>query len=36
LWEASGLAQPELMNILIAHALTRHQRLRSLFTERGV
>jgi D-alanine-D-alanine ligase len=36
LWEASGLPQPELMNILIAHALARHQRALSLFTERGM
>ena len=26
LWEASGLSQSELMNILISHALARHQR----------
>jgi D-alanine-D-alanine ligase len=34
LWEASGLSQPELMNILIAHALARHHRSMSLFAER--
>src|SRR5262245_2743094 len=36
LWEASGLPQPELMNILIAHALARHERSMTLSTERDV
>jgi len=36
LWEASGLAQSELMNTLIAHALARHERLMNLSTDRAV
>jgi D-alanine-D-alanine ligase len=36
LWEASGLSQPELMNILIAHALARHQRATAFSTAPGV
>jgi D-alanine-D-alanine ligase len=34
LWEASGLPQPELMNILIAHALARHRHSMTLSTDR--
>jgi D-alanine-D-alanine ligase len=34
LWEASGISQPELMDILIAHALARHAR-RQHAIERG-
>ena len=34
LWEASGVSQPELMDILIAHALARHAR-RQHSVERG-
>jgi D-alanine-D-alanine ligase len=34
LWEASGLTQPELMNVLIGHALARHQGSRSLSVQR--
>ena len=34
LWEASGVSQPELMDILIAHALARHAR-RRRSVERG-
>src|SRR5262249_18955238 len=36
LWEASGLSQPELMNVLIAHALARHQRATAHFTQPGM
>jgi D-alanine-D-alanine ligase len=34
LWEASGLSQHELMNVLIAHALARHQRCTNLALRR--
>jgi D-alanine-D-alanine ligase len=34
LWEASGLSQSELMDKLIAHAFTRHERRRALGAER--
>ncbi|KJC35817.1 D-alanine--D-alanine ligase [Bradyrhizobium sp. LTSP885] len=34
LWEASGLPQSELMNVLIGHALARHKRSRSLVFDR--
>jgi D-alanine-D-alanine ligase len=34
LWEASGLPQSELMNILIGHALARHKGSRHLAFER--
>jgi D-alanine-D-alanine ligase len=34
LWEASGLAQPELMDTLIQHALARHQRSRAISVHR--
>jgi D-alanine-D-alanine ligase len=34
LWEASGLPQSELMNILIGHALARHKGSRNLAFER--
>jgi D-alanine-D-alanine ligase len=34
MWEATGLAQSELMNRLIAHALARHQRIRKLSFQR--
>jgi D-alanine-D-alanine ligase len=30
LWEASGLSQSELMNVLIAHALARHRDYKNL------
>jgi D-alanine-D-alanine ligase len=30
LWEAGGLSQPDLMNVLIDHALARHERRRAL------
>ena len=30
LWEASGLTQPELMDVLIDHALARHRDSRNL------
>jgi D-alanine-D-alanine ligase len=33
LWEASGLAQSDLMDRLIAHAFARHQRRRALSFE---
>jgi len=36
LWEASGLSQPELMNILVAHALARHQRAGAFSAQPGV
>jgi D-alanine-D-alanine ligase len=35
LWEASGLLQPDLMDILIAHALSRHAQRQHNLTERG-
>jgi D-alanine-D-alanine ligase len=34
LWEASGLSQSELMNVLIDHALARHKASKSLVFER--
>ncbi|MEN3346440.1 MAG: D-alanine-D-alanine ligase [Bradyrhizobium sp.] len=34
LWEASGLPQPELMDVLIGHAMARQQRLRRLAFDR--
>jgi D-alanine-D-alanine ligase len=34
LWEASGLPQSELMNVLIGHALARHQASRKLVFRR--
>jgi len=34
LWEASGLSQSELMNVLIGHALARHTASRALASER--
>ena len=34
LWEASGLPQSELMNVLIGHALARHKRSRNLAFQR--
>jgi D-alanine-D-alanine ligase len=34
LWEASGLSQSDLMDILIAHALSRHEHRRALTFER--
>jgi D-alanine-D-alanine ligase len=34
LWEASGLPQPELMNVLIGHALARHKGSRNLTSQR--
>jgi D-alanine-D-alanine ligase len=34
LWEASGLPQPELMDVLIGHAMARQQRLRKLAFDR--
>jgi D-alanine-D-alanine ligase len=34
LWEASGLSQPELMDVLIAHAFARHRRRAGLSFER--
>jgi D-alanine-D-alanine ligase len=35
LWEASGLLQPDLMDILIAHALSRHAQRQHNLMERG-
>jgi len=35
LWEASGLLQPDLMDILIAHALSRHAQRQHNLVERG-
>jgi D-alanine-D-alanine ligase len=35
LWEASGLLQPDLMDILIAHARSRHAQRQHNLTERG-
>jgi D-alanine-D-alanine ligase len=34
LWEASGLPQPELMNVLVGHALARHKGSRNLSFQR--
>jgi D-alanine-D-alanine ligase len=34
LWEASGLPQPELMNVLVGHALARHKDSRNLSFQR--
>jgi D-alanine-D-alanine ligase len=34
LWEASGLPQPELMTVLIGHALARHKASRNLTSRR--
>jgi D-alanine-D-alanine ligase len=34
MWEASGLPQSELMNVLIGHALARHERRRKLSFQR--
>ena len=34
LWEASGLPQPELMNVLVGHAMARHKGSRSLTSQR--
>jgi D-alanine-D-alanine ligase len=34
LWEASGLPQSELMNVLIGHALTRHKSSKKLAFQR--
>ncbi|MBV8838010.1 MAG: D-alanine--D-alanine ligase A, partial [Alphaproteobacteria bacterium] len=35
LWEASGLSQSELMNVLVDHALARHQASRALASDRN-
>jgi D-alanine-D-alanine ligase len=35
LWEASGLSQSDLMDVLIANALARHERRQHIATERG-